>query len=162
MAAQAARASLVHSMKGRARLRFPEQQGTAGFFDSLATALARTSAVSQVRASAETGSLLLLHTGELSAILSQAQKLGLFEVAPPPSKPSIRLVRDVIEAADDRVAKRTGDTFSVGKLVFLAMVGASVFQAKNGHFLPAGVTLLKNALEVMDWVIGREPVNSPS
>jgi hypothetical protein len=158
-----ARGIVVHTMKGRARLRFPEQRGNPAFFDNLATALARNSSVVQVRVSADTGSVLVLHTGDLGAILAQATRLGLFEVVPPPPpRLSLRWVRDTIEAADDRVAKETGETFSVGTLLCLWLVGAGVFQAKNGHFLPAGVTLLKNAFEVMQWVAEREPGNSPN
>jgi hypothetical protein len=163
MAGSAAQAIVVHSMRGRARLRFAHQLGNASFFDNLATALARNSAVVQVRVSASTGSVLVLHTGDLSSILAQAQRLGLFEIVPPPGpKLSLRRLRDAIEAADDRVAKETHDTFSVGTLVFLGLFGAGVYQARSGHFLPAGVTLLKHAFELMGWVAEREPVNSPN
>jgi hypothetical protein len=163
MAASSAQAVIVHSMRGRVRLRFPHQLGNASFFDGLATSLARNSSVLQVRVSASTGSVLVLHTGELSSILTQAQRLGLFEiVAPPGPKMSLRRLRDAIESADDRVAKETHDAFSVGTLVFLGLFGAGVYQAKNGHFLPAGVTLLKHAFELMSWVADREPVNSPN
>jgi hypothetical protein len=158
-----ARGIVVHTMKGRARLRFPHELGNAGFFTNLATALARNSSVLQVRVSADTGSVLVIHTGDLGGILAQAARAGLFEVVPPPPpKVSLRAVRDVIVAADDRVAKESGDAFSVGTIVWLGLVGASVYQAKNGHFLPAGVTLLKHAFELMLWVAEQEPINSPN
>jgi hypothetical protein len=158
-----ARAVVVHTIKGRARLRILDERGNGAFFDNVATSLARNSAVRQVRVSADTGSVLVLHDGELGAILAQATRVGLFEVVPPPApRLSLRWVRDTIDAVDDRVAKETGETFSVGTLLCLWLVGAGVFQAKNGHFLPAGVTLLKNAFEVMQFVAEREPGNSPN
>ena len=161
MAETAARAQLVHTMKGRTRIRFPQQRGNAGFFDHVATVLSRHSSVLQLRVSADTGSVLILHTGDLAPILTHASKLGLFEVAPPsPPKASLRHLRDAIEAVDDRVAKETHDTFSVGTLAFLGLLGAGIFQAKNGHLLPAGMTLFKHALEIMHWVAEREPTNS--
>jgi hypothetical protein len=161
MAESVARAQLVHTMKGRSRIRFPQQRGNAAFFDHVATVLSRHSSVLQLRVSADTGSVLVLHTGDLAPILTHASKLGLFEVAPAaPPRASLRHLRDAIESVDDRVAKETRDSFSVGTLAFLGLVGAGIFQAKNGHLLPAGITLFKNALEIMDWVIAKEPTNS--
>jgi hypothetical protein len=161
MTAPRARALLVHSIQGRARLRFPEQRGQQEFFSSIANALTKLGAVLEVRASPDTGSVLVVHTGDFSAILAAAQKRGLFEVAtPPPPLASLRQLRNVIDSVDDRVAKQTGDTFSVGKLVFMGLLGAGIFQAKNGHLLPAGLTLFKHALEIMDWAAEREPLNS--
>jgi hypothetical protein len=158
-----ARGIVVHTMKGRARLRFPQECGNSSFFANLASALARNSSVLQVRVRADTGSVLVLHTGDLGGILAQAARAGLFEVVPqPPPGMSLRRVRDAIVAADDRVAKETGDAFSVSTLVWFGLVGASVYQAKNKHFLPAGVTLLKHAFELMLWVAEQEPVNSPN
>jgi hypothetical protein len=156
-----ARARLVHQMKGRSRIRFPEQRGNAAFFDHVASTLARHSSVLQLRVSADTGSVLVLHTGELTPIMTHAQKAGLFELAPPsPPRASLRTLRNWIDAADDRVAKETNDAFSVGTLAFLGLVGAGIFQAKNGHLLPAGMTLFKHALEMMNYVAEREPTNS--
>ena len=108
-----ARGIVVHTMKGRARLRFPHERGNAGFFTNLATALARNSSVLQVRVSADTGSVLVLHTGDLSGgILARFTAWGeLRSRSAPPAKLSLRGVRDVIVATDDRVAKESGDAF---------------------------------------------------
>jgi hypothetical protein len=48
----------------------------------------------------------------------------------------------------------------VGKLVFLGLLAGGIYQAKQGHLLPAGMTLFKHALEMMDWVADRESTNS--
>lgn len=154
-------AFIVHSTTGRVRFRFPHQRGNAAFFDSIAVGLARHATVLEARASAHTGSVLVLHTGDLPQLIAHAQKRGLFEVstAPLPAT-SFRRIRNVIDAADDRVAKGTGDTLSVGKLVFFGLLSAGIFQANRGHLLPAGMTLFKHALEIMDWVAEREPTNS--
>lgn len=154
-------AFIAHSTIGRVRFRFPEQRGDAAFFDSVAVGLARHSSVLEARASAHTGSVLVLHTGDLAQLIAHAQKRGLFEVstAPLPAA-SFRRIRNLIDATDDRVAKSTGETLSVGKLLFFGLLGAGIFQAKNGHLLPAGMTLFKHALELVDWVAEREPSNS--
>lgn len=156
-------AFIVHSTTGRVRFRFPHQQGDAAFFDMLATGLAGLASVLETRASSHTGSVLVLHTGDLSNLIAQAQTRGLFDVstAPLPAA-SFRRIRNTIDAADDLVAKGTGDTLSVGKLLFFGLVGAGIYQANRGHLLPAGMTLFKHALEIMDWVAERESTNSQS
>ena len=154
-------AQIVHSTTGRVRFRFSEQRGNPAFFESLSTSLARLGSVIETRVSAHTGSVLVLHTGDLQQLVTAAQKRGLFEVgAPPPPAASARRLRDAIDSIDDRVAKSTGEALSVGKLLFIGLLGAGIFQAKQGHLLPAGMTLFKHALEILDWVAEREPTNS--
>jgi len=154
-------AFIVHSTTGRVRFRFPDHRGNAEFFDSVAMGLARHSSVLEARASAHTGSVLVLHTGDLSQLIAHAQKRGLFDVsAAPLPLASFRRIRDVLTDVDDRVAKGTGETLSVGKLLFVGLLGAGLFQANRGHLLPAGVTLIKHALELMEWGAERESGNS--
>ena len=154
-------AFIVHQTTGRVRFRFPDQRGDAAFFESLATTLARNETVIETRASWHTGSVLVLHTGDLSGLIAYAQKRGLFDVttAPLPAA-SFRRIRHAIDSMDDRVAKSTGETLSVGKLLFLGLLAGGIYQARQGHLLPAGMTLFKHALEIMDWVADREPTNS--
>lgn len=144
-------------------MRFDDQRGRPEFFASLTTQLQRHPGVLQVRASSNTGSVLVIHTGDLPALFEHAQKRNLFDVEPPPqSAASFRRIRDAIDSVDDRVAKGTGDTLSVGKLVFMGLVTAGFYQANHGHLWPAGLTLFKHALELMDWVAEREPASSQS
>jgi hypothetical protein len=161
MASPRPQAFLVHSTTGRARFRFPEQRGNDAFFEALSAGLGKFAGVIEVRASAHTGSVLVLHVGDLQQVIAQAAKRNLFEVGPPPPPAaSARRLRNAIDAVDDRVAKGTGETLSVGKLLFVGLLGAGIFQANRGHLLPAGMTLFKHALEIMDWVAEREPTNS--
>ena len=154
-------AFIVHSTHGRVRFRFPDQRGDPGFFQALANAISRHTTVIETRASWHTGSVLVLHTGDLPSLVGYAQNQGLFDVATTPlPAASFRRLRDAIDTADDRVAKGTGETLSVGKLLFLGLLAGGIYQARQGHLLPAGMTLFKHALEVMDWVADREPTNS--
>lgn len=148
-------------MAGRARLRFDDQRGRPEFFENLSAQLERHPGVLQVRASSHTGSVLVIHSGDLPGVLAHAQKRNLFDIEPPPpSAASFRRIRDAIDSVDDRVAKGTGDTLSVGKLVFMGLLTAGFYQANRGHLWPAGLTLFKHALELMDWVAEREPSSS--
>src|SRR5262245_33720563 len=154
-------AFIVHSTRGRVRFRFPEQRGDAAFFEALAAGLGRVATVVETRASAHTGSVLVLHTGDLPSLIEQAQTRELFDVsAAPLPAASFRRIRNTIDAVDDNVAKGTGEVLSVGKLLFFGLLGAGIYQANRGHLLPAGMTLFKHALEIMDWVAERESTNS--
>ena len=153
-------AQLVHSTTGRVRFRFPEQRGNTAFFETLTAALGRHSAVLESRASERTGSVLVLHTGDLAGLIAHVQKRGLFDVARPPPPAAMRRLRNAIESLDDRVARGTGEALSVGKVLFAGLIAAAIVQANRGHMLPPGITLLRHALELMDWVAEREPNSS--
>lgn len=152
-------AVLVHAIRGRARLRFEVQTGDGAFFEALAQALVKHPAVRELRVSAATGSLVLLHDGEVGAILEDAQARKLFVVVEVvlPRHAGMRQMRATIEALDDRIATETDDTLSVGKLAFVALVGAGVWQASTGFVLPASLTMFDYAFRVMNWVADREP-----
>ena len=154
-------AQIVHSTTGRVRFRFDVQRGDSAFFESLSSSLARLGSVIETRVSYNTGSVLVLHTGDLPGLIGYAQKRGLFDVTTSPlPASSFRRIRHAIDSMDDTVAKGTGETLSVGKLLFLGLLAGGIYQAKQGHLLPAGLTLFKHALELMDWVADREPTNS--
>lgn len=161
MSEQPTRAVVVHAIAGRARLRIDERRDDEGFFAALAERLSQHPAVREVRANASAASLLILHEGDLQSITEFAQQRGLFDVAAPAARSSMRNLQAVIEGLDARIASETGDAASLGKLAFVALVGAGLWQAKQGKFLPAGVTLFNYALGVMGWVTNRESTGYP-
>lgn len=151
-------AVLVHAIRGRARLRFEAQTGNGPFFEVLAQALVKHPAVRELRVSPGAGSLLLLHDGEVGAILQDAQARKLFVVVEVvPRRAAMRRMRAAIEAIDERIAIETDDTLGLGKLAFVALVGGGVWQASTGHALPASLTMFDYAIKVMNWVADREP-----
>ena len=150
-------AVLVHAIRGRARLRFEAQTGNSAFFEALAQGLVKHPAVRELRMSPAAGSLLLLHDGEVGAILEDAQARKLFVVVEVVHRrAAMRRMRAAIEAIDERIATETDDTLSMGKLAFAVLVGGGVWQAGNGFALPAGLTMIDYAIKVMNWVADRE------
>jgi hypothetical protein len=149
------RATLVHSSAGRARLHIDNRRGDERFFSEAAAVIVEHPAVREVRASSRAGSLLILHNGELEPVLAHAKSRELFEVEANPTTP-MRRVRESIDQLDDTIAKHTGDSLNLGKVMFVALVGAGLWQAKKGYVLPASLTVFNYALKAMEWVNERE------
>lgn len=161
MSAQRTRALLVHAIAGRARLRIQDRLTDEAFFASLASGLSQHPTVRDVRVSAHTGSLLILHDDELRPIIEYAAERGLFDVVASPPRASMRGLRQAIDRVDEQIAAETDDALSLGKVAFVALAGAGLWQAAQGRLLPAGVTLFNYALGVMGWVAHRESTISP-
>jgi hypothetical protein len=160
--AERPRALLVHAIAGRARLRMDDEHlADEAFFASLAADLSQHPAVREVRANAQTGSVLILHDGELQPILEYARERGLFEFVPKRPPLSVGRLRQAIDRVDERIAVETDDTWSLPKIAVVALTGAGLWQAAHGRLLPAGMTLFNYALEIVDWVAHRESTISP-
>jgi hypothetical protein len=153
--ADRARAVLVRSSPGRARLHIDNRRGDERFFKEAAAVVLEHPMVREVRASSRAGSLLILHQGELESVLSHATQRELFDVETHPATPIAR-VRGSIDALDDGIAKHSDDTLNLGKVLFVALLGATVWQVRKGYVLPAGLTVFNYALKAMEWGHERE------
>jgi hypothetical protein len=145
---------VVHRMPHRVRLRLHVADDGQAAFERIARELAQLPSVRAVRATARTGSLLIEHDGEFEPLLDVAR--AWVDFAPPqPHAPMRRLQRALERAA----LRPTHDEQNahLSSVTFLALLGASVYQAARGEFLPAGLPLLGYALRVMDWAAAREP-----
>jgi hypothetical protein len=105
-----------------------------------------------VRATPRTGSLLIEHEGEFEPILAQAEQWLDIEAAKPNT--AMRRIRRALVRIDQMPVHESARFSS---LAFFALLGASVYQAARGDFLPAGLPLLGYAMRVMDWAADREP-----
>jgi hypothetical protein len=152
MAEQRPLAEVVHRTPHRARLRVRLEEDGKTQFDRIAHELTQLQAVRVVRASPRTGSLLIEHEGDLEPILAQAKQWLEFEALEPHAP--MRRLRRVVERIEEAPAH---ENVHLSSLAFFALLGASVYQAARGHFLPAGLPLVGFALRVMDWAADREP-----
>jgi hypothetical protein len=149
-------AQLVHVVAGRARLRIPTRVGDEPFFLALAQELSQLSCVREVRVSARTGSLLVLHSGELAPILTRVEAAGLVISHHKPRHMPMRSLQSAIEQSDLRMSRATDGTVNWGTLTFFGMLGAGIYQSRRGFFLPAGMALFKYALQAMAHEAERE------
>jgi hypothetical protein len=148
----APRASIVHRMPGRLRLRIHEKRDDTSYFAELDAALRRIDGVDDVVVNPATSSALLhldtaLEGGASEAVLRAGEALGLFEIAeePPRGTPLAHLYERVLEA-DRRLAERTEGRWDLATLGFYALLGGSAVQLVRGKFMPAGATLMIQAL----------------
>ena len=150
-----ARAVVARSSPGRARLYVDNRRGDERFFSEAANVLLEHPGVDEVRASTSAASLLILHHADLDAILTHAQARELFDLDAKPSTP-IAKVRKSIDVLDDQIAKSSDDTMNLGKVMFVALLGAGIWQIRKGYILPAGLTVFNYALKAMEWGHERE------
>lgn len=143
------RAELCHAVDGRARLRFPKEAANQPFFERVGAALLEHPDVDEVRITARTASLLLLHHGQLSSILAHAAEAELFCVAKPVPHTPMRRVEIAIAELDDRLARESNGAFSLGTATFVGLLAAGIYQVRAGKLFPAGMTLFNYALDVM-------------
>jgi len=150
------RVEVVHRMPGRVRLRPVDVSADEASFIALAEQLGTLPGISEVRASPRTRSILLLFCGELGPFLEAISASGWLVLQPlRPHTPMRRLAR-AIDELDTRLAGETRGTVSLGGAALLAFVGAGLWQVRQGHFLPAGMTLFKYALDAMSREAERE------
>lgn len=161
-------AQIVHQIRGRARLRLPARRHDALYFHGLRDSLARIEGVTGVVVNPLVASVLLLHRGELAEVLQHAEKRDLFCVmpaarsdagdpetpGPDPSRGRARSAEMPRAALDKlgRVLRRaTPDTLEpdAATLGFLVLAGLGALQATRGRALPAGVTLLHYAIDLL-------------
>lgn len=143
-------AHLAHATRGRARLRLPSVKGEAAFFERLARELCDCTAVTSVKVNASTGSVLIRHQGALDAVLSQARERGMIEmVSIEPAGDPLADLREKVREANDSLRRRTKNGADLRSLAFTALLGGSAYQLLRGAFLPAGGTMLMQALDLL-------------
>ena len=141
-------ATLCHRVPGRFRVRIAECRGDAAYFARVKEALEREASVLEVVTNARTGSVLVLHDGDLTALLERAQGNGLFRVAPAePRTPTIVDWLDELDRFDTdflfaRMRERP-ERAATG-LFMLA-----VLQAIRGSILPSAPSLLGEAMGLL-------------
>ena len=153
-------AHVVHATVGRARLRLPSMKGDERFFARVREELRQLPSVRDVHVNALTGSVLVRHDGDFDAIARDAHERDLFDVEgprvvdveAPPSPTAARAtehVREVLLHADEAIRLRTKGAIDLRIVAFSALVAGSAYQLVQGKFLPAGGTMLAQAMSVL-------------
>lgn len=137
------RAHLSHSAPGRARLKIVDRRKDARFFAEAAERMLGAPGVERVEANPLTGSMLLVHSGELGPVLEFAREQGVFALAGPEAAPPLahRLYGD-IQAMNRALSRGTGGQIDLNMAVLMLFVVASVVQFFRGQVFGPSSTLL--------------------
>jgi len=149
-------ALLVHDTPGRVRLRVAEKRGDRAYFLAAQRALSSCPSVRHVSVSPLTGSLLILHSGELSALASFARDQAVFELSPKPLPDTFSSIQAEVRRLDTRLRAGSQERWGVAGLTFFGLLGASVWQLTQGRVLPPTLTLLFQALNVFKQAVEAE------
>jgi hypothetical protein len=131
-----AKAHVVHSLRGRTRLRIPERRGDHAFFGEIEKRLLDCAGVSGVDSNPLTGSVLVHHTIDIESLIMQAAAGGLGELVELTlsSPPLARRVRAEVVAIDKAVRQLTAgelDLTTVASIGLLAMAGIQLVRGQQ-------------------------------
>jgi hypothetical protein len=142
----------THEIAGRFRVRVNDRKNDEKYFASVASELKAMEGVQDVKANPSTGSILVLHRRSRLAISELAADRGLFRViaSPADNPPSLGACLEQALAGGIVENLLRGDPRFRGVTLGL-LVGAGLYQAAKGAFLPAGLTLFAYALTVSSW-----------
>ena len=156
-------AHVVHATTRRARLRLPSMKGDTRFFARLKEELSHLAPVRDVHVNALTGSVLVRHSGDFDAVARHAHEHDLFDVQETPHETeaateaptsastarTTERVRELLVHADETLRRQTKGTVDLRIITFAALVGGSAYQLVRGNFLPAGGTMLAQAMSLL-------------
>jgi hypothetical protein len=130
-------AKIEHHIPGRLRLRIRAKRGDLAFFHQAEALLGVAPGVSNARANAQTGSLLVEYSGNEAAVLAAARTGGLCVIEPP----------DVAITAQSASSRRTGAQAVSSPLDLAAMglAGAGLIQLVRGEVVGSASENLWNA-----------------
>jgi heavy-metal-associated domain-containing protein len=142
-------ARVVHSIPGRARLRASEIKGDEGALEALRSALEETPGVQNVHVSRRTGSLLVEFQGSIEAVLDEAERRGHLRLDGAQAEPYLAQIHRALGESDQRLRHASGGKLDLETVSFMGFIAGGVYQVFNGHGLPAGVTMLRYAVELV-------------
>jgi hypothetical protein len=128
-------AYIKHMSPGRLRLKVPSKKGEEGFFSSVQAELSQWPGVERTEVNALTGSILIIHSIEESAILELASRANLLS----PEKGQVtspnfhREVTRTIQSVDRRVQGFFGGGVNLGAVAFMTLGGYALYQVGRGN-----------------------------
>jgi Heavy metal associated domain 2 len=142
-------ARIVHSIPGRTRLRAPDIKGDAAALDALRTAIEGAPRVRNVSVNVLTGSLLVEHDGSTDDLITELRRRGSLLLATELREPYLTQIHRALDESDQRLKRASNGNIDLETLSFLGFLAGGVYQVFNNHALPAGVTLLRYAVELV-------------
>jgi heavy-metal-associated domain-containing protein len=142
-------ARIVHQVPGRTRLRTREMKGDDKYFAELHQALSQTPGVRNVQVNSLTQSILLEHDTDIQELMSEAERRGYLRLESPAHQPYLAEIDRVLSVSDHKLREVTGGRLDFETLTFLGFAAGGLYQVVKGRALPAGVTLLRYAVELV-------------
>lgn len=155
----AATVRIVHRTAERTRLRTRGHRGDAQYFEQLGGALQALPGVRAVYVNARTESILVEHDTPGEAMLREAEQRGVLSLqlqAVQDEPYLVRLGHALIEG-DEKLRRATSGRMNLDTVAFAGMLVGGVLQVYRGHALPAGVTMLRYAVEFVTSSVGGLP-----
>ena len=135
-------AFLSSAASGRARIKVPSRLRDPSYFSDAAKALGQHPATRRVEANPTTGSLLLYYGGSLHDVLKYGEERQLFKLCPSP--------RAVLTTHGEPGPFAEGQpTVEMAALGGMTLLGLAAYQISKGKFLPAGLTMVFQALDLL-------------
>ena len=142
-------ARVVHSIPGRARLRATDIKGDAGALDVLRTAIESAPGVRNVSVRVLTGSLVVEHDGNLDALMHELESRGALRIETEVREHYLAHIHRALADSDERMRRLSNGRVDMETVTFFGFVAGGIYQMFNNHGLPAGVTLLRYAVELV-------------
>jgi hypothetical protein len=149
---------VVHRTAERTRLRTRGRKGDSAHFEQLRAALEQLPGVRAVYVNARTESVLVEHDTTGDALLREAEGRGILRLQEQPVQEEPYLVRlgHALIEGDQRLQRATSGRVNLDTLAFVGMLAGGVLQVYRGHALPAGVTMLRYAVEFVTSSVGEK------
>ncbi|HTV20834.1 MAG TPA: hypothetical protein VMG12_19250 [Polyangiaceae bacterium] len=142
-------ARVVHSIPGRTRLRADGIKGDVAALAAVQTALEDTKGVQNVEINALTGSILVEHDTQLDEVLRVLAERDVIEIDNSEPEHYLATLHRALAESDRRLKVSSKGKLDLETISFFGFVGAGIYQCFNNHGLPAGVTLLRYAVELV-------------
>ena len=146
-------AEVVHSLKGRLRLRFPTEKRNQDFFQNLLESLSNIESIRDIKANPLTGSVLIQYDGELEEIVQRLEER--FEIKRIGKNGKGEPLRDKILAAtyrlDEKIKKLSSYQLDLRTLLALLFLLLGLNEIRKGKWssppwyftLMSAITLLR-------------------
>jgi copper chaperone CopZ len=139
---------VVHTIPGRTRLRAEGIKGDVAALSAVQTALEDAKGVQNVHVNALTGSILVEHDTKLDDVLQQLQQRHVLELDNSEPEHYLATLHRALAESDRRLKVASKGKLDLETISFMGFVAGGIYQCFNNHGLPAGVTLLRYAVEL--------------
>jgi hypothetical protein len=148
-------AEVVHSLKGRLRLRFPTEKRNQDFFQNLLESLSNIESIRNIKANPLTGSVLIQYDGELEEIVQRLEER--FEIKRIGRSGKGETLRDTIITAtcrlDEKIKKFSSYQLDLRTLLFFLFLLPGLNEIRKGKWssppwyfvLMSAITLLRHS-----------------